>query len=422
MHKDAIDSPFRLRNSTRQELLLESIARDESRLKSMKSRVDSARNGAKKGNLSTPAKGTWEASLADFRGPVSSGLSLGSGEYFIRMGVGTPAKNMYLVVDTGSDLAWLQCSPCTSCYKQADPVYFPRASSSYKQFSCGSSMCEQLDIHGCQSNGCLYQVSYGDGSFTIGEFASEAFSAGLSVVSNVAFGCGHDNEGLFVGAAGLLGLGSGDLSFASQIGSKLGKTFSYCLVGRSKRIQSSSSLVFGNSAIPGGAKFTPLVFNPTMETFYYVPLTGISIGGLLLPIPVSTFKINSGGSGGVIIDTGTSVTRLTNSAYLVMRNAFRAATRSLPSASPFSIFDTCYDLSRWGSVEVPTVTLHFDSGVDLSLPATNYMVQVNDAGTYCFAFAGNSKGLSIIGNIQQQGIRVAIDGQNNRIAFAERQC
>uniref|UniRef100_J3MAB0 Xylanase inhibitor N-terminal domain-containing protein n=1 Tax=Oryza brachyantha TaxID=4533 RepID=J3MAB0_ORYBR len=35
-------------------------------------------------------------------------------------------------------------------------------------------------------------------------------------VARVAIGCGHDNEGLFIAAGGLLGVGRGKLSFPSN--------------------------------------------------------------------------------------------------------------------------------------------------------------------------------------------------------------
>jgi len=42
---------------------------------------------------------------------VVSGLAQGSGEYFTWVGVGTPP-----MLDTGSDVVWLQCAPCRRCY------------------------------------------------------------------------------------------------------------------------------------------------------------------------------------------------------------------------------------------------------------------------------------------------------------------
>ncbi|KAL6189165.1 hypothetical protein ACLB2K_040555 [Fragaria x ananassa] len=38
---------------------------------------------------------------------------------------------LYMVLDTGSDVVWLQCAPCKRCYSQTDPVFDPRKSSSF---------------------------------------------------------------------------------------------------------------------------------------------------------------------------------------------------------------------------------------------------------------------------------------------------
>lgn len=240
-------------------------------------------------------------------------------------------------------------------------------------------------------------------------------------MARVALGCGHDNQGLFVGAAGLLGLGRGKLSFPRQTGRRFNRKFSYCLVDRSASAK-PSSIMFGDSAVSRTARFTPLIKNPKLDTFYYVELLGLSVGGApVRGVSASMFRLDRTGNGGVIIDSGTSVTRLTRSAYVALRDAFRAeATRLKPTAS-FSLFDTCYDLSGLTEVKVPTVVLHF-RGADVSLPASNYMIPVDTSGTFCFAFAGTTGGLSIIGNIQQQGFRVVYDLGTSRVGFSPRGC
>lgn len=357
-----------------------------------------------------------------FSSSIISGLAQGSGEYFTRLGVGTPPRYLYMVLDTGSDVVWVQCSPCKKCYSQSDPIFDPTKSRSFSGIPCGSSLCRSLDSSGCNKRRmCLYQVSYGDGSITFGDFSTETLTFRKTKVGRVALGCGHDNEGLFVGAAGLLGLGRGRLSFPTQSGRRFNRKFSYCLVDRSASSK-PSSMVFGDAAIPRTALFTPLLTNPKLDTFYYVELLGISVGGTHVPrIAPSLFKMGRDGNGGVIIDSGTSVTRLTRSAYIAMRDAFRVGASNLKRAPDFSLFDTCFDLSGMTSVKVPTVVLHF-RGADVSLPATNYLIPVDSSGTFCFAFAGTMSGLSIIGNIQQQGFRVAYDLAGSRVGFAPRGC
>ncbi|KAL2456984.1 Eukaryotic aspartyl protease family protein [Abeliophyllum distichum] len=358
----------------------------------------------------------------DFSSSVVSGLSQGSGEYFTRLGIGTPPKYAYMVLDTGSDVVWIQCSPCRKCYTQADPVFDPTKSSSFSVVSCDSPLCRRLDSPGCKSRQkCLYQVSYGDGSFTVGDFSTETLTFRRARVNNIALGCGHDNEGLFIGAAGLLGLGRGKLSFPIQAGRRFGNKFSYCLVDRSASSR-PSSIVFGESAVTRNAVFTPLLTNPKLDTFYYVGLNGISVGGTRVAgITPSLFKFDSNGNGGVIVDSGTSVTRLNLPAYIALRDAFRAGASNFKRAPDFSLFDTCFDLSGKTEVKVPTVVLHF-ANADVSLPASNYLIPVDSDGKFCFAFAGTRSGLTIIGNIQQQSFRVVFDLASSRVGFVPRGC
>ncbi|XP_050237614.1 aspartyl protease family protein 2-like [Mercurialis annua] len=403
-HIDALSS-----NSTPDSLFATRLERDATRVNAISSLAQSAAAGGPVGT--------------GFSSSVISGLAQGSGEYFTRIGVGTPARYVYMVLDTGSDIVWIQCAPCKKCYSQSDPVFDPRKSRSFAGIPCGSPLCHRLDSPGCntQKQTCMYQVSYGDGSFTFGDFSSETLTFRRTRVARVALGCGHDNEGLFVGAAGLLGLGRGRLSFPSQTGRRFNRKFSYCLVDRSASSK-PSSMVFGDSAVSRSALFTPLVSNPKLDTFYYVDLLGISVGGTRVPgITASLFKLDNTGNGGVIIDSGTSVTRLTRPAYIALRDAFRSGASTLKKAPEFSLFDTCFDLSGKTEVKVPTVVLHY-RGADVSLPASNYLIPVDSNGSFCFAFAGTMSGLSIIGNIQQQGFRVVYDLAGSRVGFAPRGC
>ncbi|XP_073027587.1 aspartyl protease family protein 2-like [Primulina eburnea] len=397
-------------NDTKESLFQLRLRRDAVRVKALV--TIAAANASRKPPLSR-----------DFSSSVISGLGHGSGEYFTRLGIGTPAKYVYMVLDTGSDVVWIQCSPCKKCYRQADPVFDPKKSTSFSGVSCGSPLCRRLDNPGCTANRqkCLYQVSYGDGSFTVGEFSTETLTFRRTRVKNVALGCGHDNEGLFVGAAGLLGLGRGKLSFPTQAGRRFGDKFSYCLVDRSSSSK-PSYLMFGESSFSRKAVFTPLITNPKLDTFYYIGLNGISVGGV--PVPViasSTFNLDPSGNGGVIVDSGTSVTRLTRPAYIALRDAFRSGASNLKRAPDYSLFDTCFDLSGKTVVKVPTLVFHF-TGAEVSLPASNYLIPVDSEGTFCFAFAGTTSGLSIIGNIQQQGFRVVFDLAGKRVGFAPGSC
>ncbi|KAI9072634.1 hypothetical protein K1719_045401 [Acacia pycnantha] len=339
-----------------------------------------------------------------------------SGEYFTRVGIGKPPSQAYMVIDTGSDVSWIQCAPCADCYQQADPIFDPASSASYSPLTCETPRCKSLDLSECRNNTCLYEVSYGDGSYTVGDFATETVTIGSASVRDIALGCGHNNEGLFVGAAGLLGLGGGSLSFPSQLNTTF---FSYCLVDRDS--DSTSTLEF-DSPLPPNAVTAPMHRNRELDTFYYLGLTGISIGGEMLQIPASSFLVDATGNGGIIVDSGTAVTRLQTDVYNSLRDAFVKGTRGLPPAKGVALFDTCYNLSSKTSVEVPTLSFHFPEGKELPLPAKNYLIPVDSDGTFCLGFAPTTSSLSIIGNVQQQGTRVGFDLKKSVVGFSANNC
>ncbi|KAJ0247540.1 Eukaryotic aspartyl protease family protein [Hirschfeldia incana] len=387
-------------------LTLARLHRDSARVKSLTARLNLAINNI----MHTTEQEEMEA-------PLISGTTQGSGEYFTRVGIGNPAREVYMVLDTGSDVNWLQCAPCAECYHQTGPIFEPSSSSSYTTLSCESPQCKALQASECRNATCLYQVSYGDGSFTVGDFATETFTIGSSSVDNVAVGCGHSNQGLFVGAAGLLGLGGGLLALPSQLDAT---SFSYCLVDRDS---DSSSTVEFRSEIPPDAVVAPLLRNHQLDTFYYVGLAGISVGGEMLEIPASAFEMDESGGGGVIIDSGTAVTRLQTVVYDSLRDAFARGTSDLERAEAgVAMFDTCYDLSSKTTIEVPSVAFHFPGGNVLALPAKNYMIPVDSVGTFCLAFAPTASSLAIIGNVQQQGTRVGFDLANSLIGFSTNKC
>ncbi|CAK9329999.1 unnamed protein product [Citrullus colocynthis] len=393
------------------------LARDASRVQSLNRNLELSLNqGQILGERINGSK-----SGDSITAPVVSGQSQGSGfEYFARIGIGQPARLFYLVPDTGSDVTWLQCQPCATqnaCYKQIDPIFDPKSSSSYSPMSCNSQQCQLLDIARCSSNVCLYQVKYGDGSFTTGELATETLSFGNSnSIPNLPIGCGHDNEGLFVGAAGLIGLGGGAISLSSQLKAS---SFSYCLVDQDS--DSSSTLEF-NSDRPSDSVTSPLVKNDRFHSYRYVKVDGMSVGGNPLPISSTRFEIDESGLGGIIVDSGTIITRLPSDVYESLREAFVKLTSNLPRAPGIPVFDTCYDFSGQSNVEVPTIAFVLPGGNSLRLPAKNYLIPVDTAGTYCLAFIKTTSSLSIIGSFQQQGMRVFYDLANSLVGFSTNKC
>ncbi|KAJ1285159.1 hypothetical protein BS78_03G258600 [Paspalum vaginatum] len=371
------------------------------------------------------------------RSPVLSGLPFESGEYFAIISVGHPSTRALVVIDTGSDLIWLQCKPCRHCYPQLTGLYDPANSSTYRQIPCASPRCRDvLRYPGCdaRTGGCQYTLVYGDGSASRGDLATDRLVFPNDThAHNVTLGCGHDNEGLFESAAGLLGVGRGKLSFPTQLAPAYGHVFSYCLGDRMSRAQNGSSyLVFGRTPELPSTVFTPLRRNPRRPSLYYVDMLGFSVGGeRVAGFSNASLALDPAtGRGGVVVDSGTAISRLPRDAYAAVRDAFNShaaegGMRKL--AKNFSVFDACYALRGNGAatVRVPSIVLHFAGGADMALPPANYLIPVEggDRRTYfCLGLQAADDDLNVLGNVQQQGFGVVFDVERARIGFAANGC
>ncbi|CAK9150774.1 unnamed protein product [Ilex paraguariensis] len=356
--------------------------------------------------------------------PAQSGSSLGTGNYFVTVGIGTPKRDLSLSFDTGSDLTWTQCLPCVSvksCYQQQQPKFDPSQSTSYSNISCNSTLCSQLNsatgnTPGCSASTCLYAIQYGDKSFSIGFFAQEKLTlTSTDVFNTFLFGCGENNQGLFRGVAGLLGLGRDKLSIVSQTAQKYGKFFSYCLPSMPS---STGHLTFGNNGVPSTVKFTPLSINTQNPSFYFIDLKAISVGGRQLSISPSVFSTT-----GTIIDSGTVITRLPPAAYSALRTAFRQGMTNYPMTKAVSILDTCYDLSNYTTVNIPNIGFFFGGNLNVDIDSSGILIAATST-QFCLAFAGNNdtSDVGIFGNFQQKTLEVVYDVAGGRLGFGSVGC
>jgi hypothetical protein len=354
---------------------------------------------------------------------VETPVSAGSGEFLMKMAIGTPSLSFSAILDTGSDLTWAQCKPCTSCYNLSTTIYDPSQSSTYTKVPCTSSLCQALPQSSCISANCEYLYTYGDQSSTKGILSYESFTLSSQSLPHIAFGCGQDNEGGgFSQVGGLVGFGRGPLSFISQLGQSVGNKFSYCLVSVADSPSKTSPLFIGQTASLNAKTLssTPILQSSLRPTFYYLSLEGISVGGKLLDIPDGTFDLQSDGSGGLIIDSGTTVTYLEQTGYDVVKEAVRSSI-NLPQVDGSSIgLDLCYkQQSGPSSSDFPTITFHF-KGANFNLPKENYIF-ADSSGILCLAMLPTND-ISILGNIQQQNYQILYDNERNVLSFAPTVC
>jgi hypothetical protein len=183
----------------------------------------------------------------------------------------------------------------------------------------------------------------------------------------------------------------------------------------------TSQLVFGSTG-SSPLTYTPLVTNNFNPTFYYVSVTGISVGGSPLSYPSSAFAFTSSGGGGMILDSGTTLTQMDTRAYDPLVQSLDSLITYPKVDGSSAGFDLCYDLSGVTNAAFPEVVFQFSGGLEVSLPANNIFLQVDNNPDFCLAIQGSNLGLSIFGNVQQQNFQIAYDRANKRVGFAPAGC
>ncbi|CAK7354034.1 unnamed protein product [Dovyalis caffra] len=337
--------------------------------------------------------------------------------YVATVGLGTPKKDFTLLFDTGSDLTWTQCQPCSkACFPQKEEKFDPTKSSSYKNVSCSSKLCNLIGketAQGCSSsNTCLYGVQYGSG-YTIGFLATETLTIGSSdEFENFLFGCGEKNVGRFNGTTGLLGLGRSPIAFPSQTTSKYKNIFSYCLPAS----QSSTGYLSFGGEVSQATKFTRI--SPKVQQFYALNIVGISVGGRKLPINVSISQ--------TVIDSGTTITFLPSTTYSALASAFREMMANYTPTKGSSSIQPCYDFSNLGngSFRIPSISVFFEGGVEVDIHSSGILIPLNGLKEMCLAFAdtGSDSDFAIFGNFQQKTYEVVYDVAKEMVGFAPGGC
>ncbi|KAL8034650.1 hypothetical protein ABFS82_12G041500 [Erythranthe guttata] len=355
--------------------------------------------------------------LASSDATIEAPVHAEHGDFQMDLAIGTPPENYSAILDTGSDLIWTQCQPCKDCYPQSTPIFDPSDSFTFSNVSCASDVCKALPEPSCNANSnCEYEYTYGGGAFTRGVMATETFTFGNVSVPDIAFGCGNDNEGYFDNAAGIVGMGRGELSLVSQLNEP---KFSYCLpsFGSTK----TSTLLIGSQANYQINETTPMIRNPKIPSFYYLSLEGITIGDKLLPIDPSNFALGKNGSGGMIIDSGTTFTYLEHTAFDIVKNELIKQIKLPVVDLRETGLDLCFNITSVGpDFKVPKFVFHFE-GADLELPRENYIIADSSGTVACFTMA-SSHGMSLFGNVQQQNILVIYDLAKETISFVPTQC
>ncbi|KAI8545987.1 hypothetical protein RHMOL_Rhmol07G0080400 [Rhododendron molle] len=328
--------------------------------------------------------------------PIASGRQIvQSATYVVRAKIGTPAQTFLMAVDTSNDAAWVPCSG--SC------LWF-----CWEVVCC---LCLELIVWSwmvpnptCTATACSFNLTYG-GSTVAADLSQDTITLATDAVPGYTFGCIQKATGNSVPPQGLLGLGRGPLSLLSQTQSLYQSTFSYCLPSF-KSANFSGSLRLGPKGQPIRIKYTQLLRNPRRSSLYYVNMIGVRVGRKIVDIPPSTV-----------------FSRLVQPVYTAVRDEFRrrVTPKNLPVSS-LGGFDTCYNVA----IVPPTITLMF-TGMNVTLPADNFLIHSTAGSTTCLAMAaspsdGVNSVLNVIANMQQQNHRILFDVPNSRLGVSRETC
>lgn len=361
----------------------------------------------------------------------------------VSLSVGTPPQNVTMVLDTGSELSWLQCNAT----RVNQPVFEPARSVSYSPIACSSPTCtirtQDFSIPAsCDSkNLCHAILSYADASSSEGTLSMDSFIIAGSNFSGTIFGCMDSgfssNPDEDSKTTGLMGMNRGSLSFISQMEFK---RFSYCISGS----DFPGILLFGDSnftwLVP--LNYTPLIQISTPLPYfnrvaYTVQLEGIKVSDKPLQLPKYVFEPDHTGAGQTMVDSGTQFTFLLGPAYTALRNEFVNQTTNIlrvfedPNFVFQGAFDLCFRVpsNSTSLPELPSVSLLFH-GAEITVSGQQLLYRVpgevreNDS-IHCFTF-GNSDLLGveayIIGHHHQQNVWMEFDLENSRIGVASVRC
>ncbi|KAG6607130.1 Aspartic proteinase-like protein 2 [Cucurbita argyrosperma subsp. argyrosperma] len=362
-----------------------------------------------------------------------------SGLYFAKIGLGTPAKDYYVQVDTGSDLLWVNCAGCTNCPRKSDlgielTLYNPSSSSTSNLVTCDQDFCTSSHdgpIPGCTPDlNCEYTVSYGDGSSTTGYFVEDRVVLDqvtgnfrtASTNGSIVFGCGAQQSGQLGATSaavdGILGFGQSNSSMISQLASlgKVRRIFAHCL----DNIKGGGIFAIGEVVQPK-VHTTPLV---QQQAHYNVAMKAIEVGGDMLNLPTDVFDTDL--SRGTIIDSGTTLAYLPDEIYEPLIAKIFAGQTGLKLHTVEKQF-TCFQYN--GNIDdgFPDVTFHFEGSLSLRVRPREYLFDI-DSDKWCVGWQNSGaqsrdgKGMILLGDLVLQNRLVLYDLENQTIGWTEYNC
>ncbi|KAL5703182.1 hypothetical protein ACHQM5_028306 [Ranunculus cassubicifolius] len=366
------------------------------------------------------------------------GKATGTGLYFTKIKIGSPSRDYYVHVDTGSDLFWVNCVQCNGCPSKSGlgidlTLYNPDSSSDSERITCDQEFCTLNSggpIPGCYRGAqCQYQLGYGDGSSTLGYFVKDVVQydrvsgnlATTSANSSIVIGCGTQQSGNLqdprVALDGLIGFGQSKISMLSQIAATgaIKQKFAHCLDG----VHGGGIFAIGNVVQPR-VKTTPMVPN---KQHYNVNLLSIMVGKSTLSLPSGV--LGTANPKETIVDSGTTLAYLPDVMYQALISQILANHSDLVVETIEQHFQ-CFKHSSSVDDAFPVVTLIFENSLQLVVPPHDYLFTYGDA--YCIGWQSSGTqskdvtDMALLGDLVLTNKLVLYDIENQAIGWTNYDC
>ncbi|KAI4308558.1 hypothetical protein L6164_031617 [Bauhinia variegata] len=327
------------------------------------------------------------------------------GLYWTKLTIGTPPKEYYLHVDTGSYNIWLNCIDCEMCPKEAfgfqNILYDPKASTTSQKLLCGQGPC-------------VLEDKYADGSTMSGYFITDVLrfqevTADFHTApsdAKIEIGCARQEVPQGMKASiGILGLSQQPRSLISQLAQQ-GKTkrvFSHCLDSE----KGGGIFTIGELVEPK-VNTTPLVSKD--KDHYKVYMTGIDVDGE----PLDILSLKTGKGRETFMDTGATRSYFPPVIYKqLMKNLTnrQPALQLDPTIQDICIPKTLKNVDE----EFPTFTFHFANSVPLTAHPHDYVYSENDK--WCILLNSMDMDEPVIGDIFLSDKVVVYDLENQTVGW-----
>ncbi|XP_058009110.1 aspartyl protease family protein 1 isoform X2 [Hevea brasiliensis] len=347
--------------------------------------------------------------------------------YYANVSVGTPGLSFLVALDTGSDLFWLPCDSCRSCFHRLQNpsgediplnVYSINESSTGKKVPWNSSLCSQQNRCFFAQSDCCYQALYlSENTLSIGFLVEDLLHLTTDDTqqkahnATITFGCGERQTGAFSdGAApnGLFGLGMGNLSVPSTLARERATSNSFSMCFGPDGIGRISFGDTGNS-YQEHTPFNLMQSNPT----YNISITKVKVG-----------RYDSDLEFTAIFESGASFTYLNEPAYSFISESFNNQTKDKRYSFGYGLpFKYCYEISSYqDDVEVPILNLVMEGGSQFNVTDPIVLLSLPDkARVYCLGIVKSENG-NIIGQNFMTGYRIVFDREKNVLGWKPSNC